>query len=500
MSKFVTLAEAADQLGLTEDAVNELRLSGKLYGYRDGTSWKFKPEDIEKIAQDRAGGAANDADLSGAFVMGDSQEISDAPIDLVIDPDDIDASSEEVVLLSEFELGESGPSASATIIGKPGMPLSPAESDVKLRAAADDLGEASATMIGRPGTPLAPNESAIKLESAGVEESGASRTFIGAPGQPLGPAESAIKVQAGGPADSPSSTIIGKPGQPPAPDESVIKLSAFEDSDFDLGTLQAGPPAGSSVLPPPKAAGGSTVFAGEAFPDPVVDSGITLGDEHVDEDDFVLGGPGSDITISPGDSGISLVDPADSGLSLDAPIELRSDSGEPTFEMSESGEDLSGVTEFDSDEVMDLKTSDEFLLTPMAPEGEEASEDSGSQVIAIDSGSPFESSEGSMFGAAEGGMSTMLEEDVGGSSGTLAEGGLGGGGAPVFAPAGAPVAAYAAETPYPVWVVILLGFCLLFLALCGMMMYDLMRNMWSWNAPYSVNSAIMDFIMGLFGG
>ena len=430
--------------------------------------------------------------------MGDSQEISDAPIDLVIDPDDIDASSDEMVLLSEFELGESGPSASQTIIGKPGLPLSPAESDVKLRAASDDLGEASNTMIGQPGLPLRPNESAIRLETTGAEESGASRTFIGVPGQPLGPAESAVKLQAGGPQlESPSSTIIGKPGQPPSAGESAVKLSTFDDSDFDLGTHVASPPAGSGVLAPPRA-GGSTVFAGEALPNPVIDSGITLADEHSD-DDFVLGGPGSDITLSPGDSGISLVDPADSGLSLDAPIELRSDAGEATFEMSESGEDLSGVTEFDSDEVMELKTGDEFLLTPMAPEGEEASEDSGSQVIAIDSGSPFESSEGSMFAAAEGGMSTMLEEDVGSAGQTLAEGGLGGGPSPSFASAGAPVAAYGVETPYPVWVVLLMGTCLLFLALCGMMMYDLMRNMWSWNAPYSVNSTIMDAIMGLFG-
>ncbi len=92
-------------------------------------------------------------------------------------------------------------------------------------------------------------------------------------------------------------------------------------------------------------------------------------------------------------------------------------------------------------------------------------------------------------------MSTMLEEDVGGAGQTLAEGGLGGGPSPSFAPAGAPVAAYGVETPYPVWVVLLMGICLLFLALCGMMMYDLMRNMWSWNAPYSVNSTIMDAIM-----
>ncbi len=434
MSKFVTLAEAADQLGISADEVNELRLRGDLYGYRDGTSWKFKPEDITRLGEKRSGAGSDD--LSGEFLIGDSQDISDAPIDLVIDPDDIDASSDEIVLLSEFELGESGPSASQTIIGKPGLPLSPAESDVKLRAASDDLGEASKTILGQPGLPLRPNESAIRLETTGAEDSGASRTFIGVPGQPLGPAESAIRLQAGGPQlESPSSTIIGKPGQPPSAGESAVKLSTFDDSDFDLGTHVTSPPAGSGVIPPPKA-GGSTVFAGEALPDPVIDSGITLGDEHSD-DDFVLGGPGSDITISPGDSGISLVDPADSGLSLDAPIELRSDAGEATFEMSESGEDLSGVTEFDSDEVMELKTSDEFLLTPMAPEGEEASEDSGSQVIAIDSGSSFEGADSGMFSSAEGGMSTMLEEDVGGAGQTLAEGGLGGGASPSFAPAGA---------------------------------------------------------------
>ncbi len=281
----------------------------------------------------------------------------------MIDPDDIDASSDEMVLLSEFELGESGPSASQTIIGKPGLPFSPAESDVKLRATSDDLGEASKTILGQPGLPLRPNESAIRLETTGAEDTGASRTFIGVPGQPLGPAESAIKLQGGEfQLESPSSTIIGKPGQPPPAGESAIKLSTFDDSDFDLGTHVASPPVGSVSFRRRKPVVRPCSPA-RALPDPVVDSGITLGDEHSD-DDFVLGGPGSDITISPGDSGISLVDPADSGLSLDAPIELRSDAGEATFEMSESGEDLSGVTEFDSDEVMELKTGDEFLLTP----------------------------------------------------------------------------------------------------------------------------------------
>ena len=33
-----------------------------------------------------------------------------------------------------------------------------------------------------------------------------------------------------------------------------------------------------------------------------------------------------------------------------------------------------------------------------------------------------------------------------------------------------------------------------------MMMYDNLRNMWSWDGPYSVNSWLMDTIVGLFEG
>jgi hypothetical protein len=494
-SKFVTLAEAAEQLGMTAEAVNELRQRGDLYGYRDGTSWKFKPEDIKRVAEQQASGESGE--LSGEILMGDSHEISEVPMDLPIDPDDIDDSADDVVLLSEFELGESGASASATVIGQPGLPQSGIDSDVKLVTAGDEAADASSTMIGSPGAPQRPGESFVKLATPRSEEPSASNTMIGVPGQPLGPEDSAVKLQSGsGQMDSPSSTVIGKPGQPLSAGESEIKLSAFEDSDFDVGLLKPRSPGGIDAGKSPS--GASTVLSGEPRArDAVVDSGITLADEHSD-DDFVLGGPGSDITISPGDSGISLVDPADSGLSLDAPIELSG--GESTFEVTESGEDLGAATEFDSDEVMELKTSDEFLLTPMAPEGEESSEDSGSQVIAIDSESPFEGTDSnSMFASAEGSMSTMLEEDVGVAGHALSEGALGGAAAPAFAAVAGQAPVVVGETPYPVWVVLLMGTCLLFLALCGMMMYDLVRNMWSWNGPYPVNSTIMDAIMGLFG-
>jgi len=37
------------------------------------------------------------------------------------------------------------------------------------------------------------------------------------------------------------------------------------------------------------------------------------------------------------------------------------------------------------------------------------------------------------------------------------------------------------------------------LMLCGMMMFDLLRTMWSWNEPYSINSSLMDTILGWIG-
>jgi hypothetical protein len=65
------------------------------------------------------------------------------------------------------------------------------------------------------------------------------------------------------------------------------------------------------------------------------------------------------------------------------------------------------------------------------------------------------------------------------------------------APAGA--AAALPEAPYSIWNVLCLGLCMLFLVLTGMMCYDLLRHMWSWDQPYTVNSSLMDAILGLFG-
>src|SRR5215212_11494024 len=48
--RLTSLEEAANQLGVSTDRLNALREAGKVRAYRDGASWKFRSEDIEKFA------------------------------------------------------------------------------------------------------------------------------------------------------------------------------------------------------------------------------------------------------------------------------------------------------------------------------------------------------------------------------------------------------------------------------------------------------------------
>jgi hypothetical protein len=223
-----------------------------------------------------------------------------------------------------------------------------------------------------------------------------------------------------------------------------------------------------------------------------------------DDDDLVLGGSGvgSDITHKAGDSGISLVDPADSGLSLEeAPLELAGSA----VESLELGEDdmILLEEEGDSEGATQLKADDDFLLTPLDDAGGDES-DSGSQVIALDSEGDFDEAAATMLGSRTPAMSAMLEEDMGspGAAGGLgvglgsAGGGFGAGAGLAGGPALMPTQVM--EAPFSGATVGLLAIGLVFLTLAGMMMYDLMRNMWSWNGTFSVNSSLMDTVLKWF--
>lgn len=276
-------------------------------------------------------------------------------------------------------------------------------------------------------------------------------------------------------------------------------------------------PANSDVFQTPPGAGGAAasdlaLSLGDKTPAPGATPGpVTTGDSNIElaegvDDDLVLGGSGtgSDITIG-GDSGISLVDPADSGLSLEEPLDLGG--GDESLELGE--DDLLNLSE---EAAPAAGGDEEFRLTPMEEEG--ADEESGSQVIALDSELTGDEAATMVAGAAPGpegfgGMGSaprmgMLEaEELGGMGPAPAMGAVPAVplGAPIGQPALTPVGyptATLPEAPYSTGVIVMLAVAVVLLIFPGIMTYDLLRNMWSWNQPYTVNSSLMDLITGLF--
>ena len=441
--KFVEPEEAAKMLGVTPDQLGEMRDRREVYPIRDGGVWKYRRDDIERLAAERAGGGLDDlADQFG----GDEPQDS--------------------ILLSEVELGESG-GTSSTVIGKTGEVGGP-ESDLQL------AGGSSSSTISLGDSDMKPKGSSSKIgpvsdvrlaspSDLAKTGSGLSAKFDEMDALDLdlpSAAESGVTLTK--PSGGSSKKIKG--------DDLVIA-----DDEFALGSE-------SGVKP-----GSSKKMTG---------SGVNLGAD--DDDDFVLGGSGkgSDITLRAGDSGIQLISPADSGLSLEeAPMDL----GGSGIESLELGDDDMILLDDsgDTESATQLKSDDDFLLTPLDDATVDES-DSGSQVIALDSEVEFDEAASTMLGGRQPAMAAMLEEDMGGmdSSPFIAEAGFG---QPAFAGAPAFMAApNVVEAPFSIWNILFLGLCSLLLLICGMMLYDLVRNMWSWNSTYGVNSSLMDGILGMF--
>jgi hypothetical protein len=235
------------------------------------------------------------------------------------------------------------------------------------------------------------------------------------------------------------------------------------------------------------------------------DSGSALDLGASSDDELVLhgSGKGSDITISPGDSGISLVDPADSGISLEGPLELHSPADSEEFELSSSEEMIglsdSDSSDFDSDAIMEVQSDDDFLLTPLEEAGDEDSQDSGSQVIALDTEGDFADSAATMMTQSSGNLGSMLEADEFGDASPLGGGGGGLGGPALAAGPVIMSGAPARDTQFSAGWVVFLGICSVMLGLSGIMMLELMRTMWGRETPMGLNSSIMDMISGLFG-
>jgi excisionase family DNA binding protein len=466
--KFTSLEDAANLLGVSKDRLNQLRAAGALRAYRDGASWKFRAEDIEKLV---AGGLPaiepEPSDLSLGLDEEDIAEdeiVASPPSDLNLDDIDeptvaADADDDELggvlsldddaidlsdsILLSEAEIGPASNRPPSTIIGKAELDLSSdldltgtgdKGSDVKLAPGSDILSAAPGDDLALEMEPPSPSASFAGLEELEIDLEAESSRILAQ--DDLAKARSAA---------------AGKP--------------AAAMSDLDLAPTDSDLGVGASEIN----------LGGES----AVGTGLTgLSSLELDEDGDQVLGEGSDVTLSGDSSGINIISPSDSGLALDeVPLDLAGSSP------MGSSLDLGDIKEGDEVELEPLaiggagesKIGEDFQLTPIGEEAEEEESDS-SQVIAIEDVGEEEEA-GSPIGSMGG--SQILGDDFG---------------AVGLTPGAVVIGDPAADTPFSTGNIVLLACCLFLLTGCGMFIYDLLRNMWSWNEVTTLNSSLLEVL------
>jgi hypothetical protein len=434
-AQFITLEEAAKKLGVDTDELVEMRSRGDIFGYRDGASWKFKPEEIERVASEMMGGAM-DEDPAGSSILISEQDLgptgskhgSTIGSDINIGGDSADADS-DVALVADPGSG----SDVRLIAGK-----NAGKSDEPRLAFSDDDDEELA---------LASDEDDLLAAASGASSLGSDIKFGTGP-------ESAIKLGSG--------TGAG----------SDIPLTGSDAFDLDLGGEGSGVLSGLSGR-------GSEIIKGDS--DPSIDAmDLDLSD---DNDDLVLGG-GSDLALG-NDSGINLMSPADSGISLeDEPLDLAA-SGISGLDLASDGSDASSGVGSGLGSSVNFQQDEEFQLS--ASGSLEADEDSGSQVIELEDSSEFGDAAVALpsdgfdaFGSADG--------DSG-----LEMGALGATNAGPVVSMGAP------EVPYSlVQVMSLLGILLL-MCMSGILVTDVVRNLWAWSGSSDLTSGFTEMVLSAVG-
>lgn len=502
--KFISLDDAAEQLGISKDHLNQLREEGKLRAYRDGASWKFRAEDVEKMAsegvpalgppssvidletEDEAApdegpvsssgldldladeeslAAASDIDLEDIDEPTVPAEVSGANLSDEVPPAVIEKEDEaddmaDSILLSEAELGdEMGDRPPSTIIGK--AELDP-EGDLALTEQSI-AGPESDVRLASPASP-----------ASDVLASGTSEDVFGANlPSPSGSFDQVEELEVD--LEAESSRVLGPDASKKAQEAADVARAAADTGDLELAP-------GSSVTNV-----GSDIDLGS---EGVSGTGLTgLSSLELESDEDVLGEPsGSDITLSSESSGINIIAPSDSGLALDeVPLDLSGGAMGSSLDLGEaSGEEEVALEPLEISEPKAPEGSgggggEAFQLTPLGEETDEEEKDS-SQIIALDEFSEEDAAAASAESADIG--SDMLSGEFGVG---LAAG----------AATAPPVVEPAADTPFSTPVIVFLGMCILLLAICGMMVFDLIRNMWSWDQMYSVNSSILEALYPL---
>jgi hypothetical protein len=534
--KFVSFEEAVSKLNISPERLNELRESNALRSYRDGSSWKFRADEIEKFVSDGIPDLPPPSDIS----LIDSSELVDAePLDDFNLDEDLGLGLAD---LAELELDDDGapePDQSAIDLKLSDTDAMSAGSELELAGLEDTVTAGGSDLsLDLPEDGSDPTDSILLSEEELGESVGSLSTIIGRKELDLPDAdlefaddvtdeEDTKLSSSSGASDVLSSQVAGSGVLDEMEDLSDAKkaFKDLEELEIDLAaesSLALNPADVADVRAKGKSLtkGDSDLKLGDDDEE-VGDEGNmgstdvpleelaavgTADDDDADmelelagDDDLILADAGgSDITLDSGDSGINLISPSDSGLALDdIPLDVGGSAILSSLSLEGSDPEISllgGDSNIAAASGAALQTDDDFQLTPLS-EGGLDDGDSSSQVIALDAdlggfadaGSAGLLDEG--FPADDEGV--VLTEDFAEAPG---EGGFG------MDPYAAPVAVGStAEVQYGPGAIALLTFCGLFMALGSFMMIDMIRNIWSWDENYAVNSSLLDALLGMFG-
>ncbi|MCP3695080.1 MAG: excisionase family DNA-binding protein [Planctomycetaceae bacterium] len=421
---FHTLDEAAKLLNVTPEQLGEMRDNGEIRGFRDGSTWKFKTSEVQKlIDQSSAGSDSSDLGFEDegddeVTMLGESPDLA-AMLDSIDDDDDSESSAE---LGAAASLLVNDSSSSASVIGD--SESDSQESDLQLAddssASADDahvLDDSELLLQQEGGTgeiEVNQQEDDFAFDSNELDDSSADMD--------LSDDDFAL-----------------------SDDDLVLSNSdSAGNSDITLGSgdsgINLGSPSDSGISldeEPMELAGGSSSALGL----PEEDSGLSLGDDLSDSEDFADLQKDDEFLLSPSDEGFG--DSSDSGSQVIA---------------------LSDSQAFDEDAatmIADRMFEEDPLDAGMLLE-EENPMDAGEAMGLGDEMDP------TLAGTAVGFQQEVL----------------------------API--QAVEAPYSVWNLMGLSCVLMLLVLTGISMTDVVRSMWSWQEPYEVSNSVMNMFVSLY--
>ncbi|TWT35791.1 hypothetical protein KOR34_06850 [Posidoniimonas corsicana] len=500
-NKFIGLDDAATQLGISKDKLNEIRESGAVRAYRDGVSWKFRTEEIDSLGEDiKSGNLPSGIDLGESISLESDEstglsslslapasdldvEVTEEPakkeepsagasdLDLeMLDEPTVAAEADddnESILLSEDELGDSPDRPPSTIIGRSQLRDEPSDDDLLL-ASPDNA-------AGMSDVRLADDEDVDDL--LGAAKSAAASKFEDLEELEFDlEAESSRILEAQDVAAAQAAASKAKQEKEAAADPSGL------GSSLELASDDAGSKAGDTGVHEAKS-GQSSAFSLASDEDDELELDLAASDAGLQpdgSDDLVLDSSDDDISLSGGDSGINLK-PSDSGLALDdesfalggSAIGSSLDLGDS---LASSGDSLaigSSASEVSLEGSTAFASSPDFNLQP-SDDGDDEDEDDSSQIIALDA-----------------------VEEPGDEDDEVA---LTDASAVVVGVPGAQASpVIAQEAVFPMWIVAFLGLSAMLMAVSAIMAADLLRSMWAAEESLTLQSPLIQGFLGLIG-